>query len=329
MKKTVLTLTLAASVLALGACSGDSADSSEVIATSKIGDITQNDLYEEMKSSIGDQAFQLLAIEKVLSDKYEVTKDEVNTQFEADKEQLGESFEAMIAQQGYTEASYKKYLELNLLQEKALIEDVEVTEDEMKAEYENIKNEINARHVLVADEETAKKVKAELESGKDFAEVAIEYSTEPAAQQSGGELGWFGKGKMVPEFEEAAFALEKNVFSDPVQSSHGFHIIEVTDTRTMEESFEDKKAEIEKQLKLEKADPSTLLPKVAKMMKDAEIEIKDEDLKTSLDQFLAAAEAPAPAPAPAEDAEANTEAPEDAEATEGTEADAEATEEEK
>lgn len=315
MRKTVLTLTLAASVLALGACSGDSADSSEVIATSKIGDITQNDLYEEMKSSIGDQAFQLLAIEKVLSDKYEVTKEEVNTQLAADKEQFGESFEGMIAQQGYTETSYKKYLELNLLQEKALIEDVKVTEDEIKAEYENIKNEINARHVLVADEETAKKVKAELESGKDFAEVAVEYSTEPAAQQSGGELGWFGKGKMVPEFEEAAFALKKNVFSDPVQTSNGFHIIEVTDSRTMEKSFEDKKAEIEKQLKLEKADPATLLPKVAKMMKTADIKIQDEDLKTSLDEFLAAAETPAPA--------------EDAEATEDTEADAEATEEEK
>lgn len=312
MKKTVLTLTLAASVLALGACSGDSDKNNEVIATSKVGDITQNDLYEEMKSSIGDQAFQLLMIEKVLADKYEVSKDEVNTQLKVDKEQYGESFEAMIAQQGYTEDSYKKFLELNLLQEKALIEDVKVTEEEIKAEYENIKNEINARHVLVADEETAKKVKAELESGKDFAEVAKEYSTEEAAQTSGGELGWFGKGQMVPEFEKVAFGLEKNVISEPVKSEFGYHVIEVTDTRTIEKSYEDKKAEIEKQLKLEKADQSKLLPKVAKMMKDAKIDIKDEDLKTSLDQFLAAAEEQTPA----EDAEAKTDTTEDAEATE-------------
>ncbi|MFJ7827706.1 peptidylprolyl isomerase [Psychrobacillus sp. NPDC096623] len=316
MKKTVLTLTLAASVLALGACSGDSAaDNSEVIATSKVGDITQNDLYEEMKSSIGDQAFQLLMIEKVLSNKYEVTKEEVNSQLEADKAQLGENFEAMIAQQGYTEESYKKYLELNLLQEKALIEDIEVSEEEIKAEYENIKNEINARHVLVEDEATAKKVKAELESGKDFAEVAKEYSTEEAAQSTGGELGWFGKGQMVAEFEEVAFGLEKNVISDPVKSNFGYHIIEVTDKRTIKESYEDKKAEIEKQLKLDKADQSALLPKVAKMMKDADIDIKDEDLKTSLDQFLTAAETKAPA--------------KDAEAKEGTETDKEATEDEK
>ena len=314
MNKTVLTLTLAASVLALGACSNDSADKSEVIATSKIGDITQNDLYEEMKSSIGDQAFQLLAIEKVLADKYDVSEDEVNTQLKADKEQFGESFEAIIAQQGYTEESYKKYLELNLLQEKALIEDVEVTEEEIKAEYENVKDEINVRHVVVEDEETAKKVKAELDSGKDFAEVAKEYSDEEAAQTTGGELGWITKASsMDADFLAGAFALEKNVISEPVKSSFGYHIIEVTDSRTIEESYKDKKAEIEKQLKLEKADQSALLTKVAKMMKDAKIEIKDKDLKTSLDQFLAAAE--------------DTQT--DKEATEDTEADAEVTEDEK
>lgn len=291
MKKTVLSLTLAASVLALGACSNDSADSSEVIATSKVGDITQNDLYEEMKASIGEQAFQLLMIEKVLDSKYDVTDKQVDAQLKADKEQLGENFETLLAQQGYTEESYKKYLRLNLLQEAAMIEDVKVSEDEIKAEYENTKNEVNARHVLVEDEEAAKKVKAELDSGKEFAEVAKAYSTEPAAQESGGELGWFGKGAMDAEFEKAAFALEPNVISEPVKSSFGYHIIEVTDKREVKESYEDKKAEIEKNLKLEKADQSALLPKIAKLLKDAKIDIKDKDLEAALDEFLNAGEA--------------------------------------
>ncbi len=295
MKKTVLTFTLAASVLALGACSNDSASNSEVIATSKVGDITQNDLYEEMKASIGDQAFQLLMIEKVLASKYEVTEDEVNKQLEADKEQYGDSFDAIIAQQGYTETSYKKFIELNLMQEKALIEDIDVTEDEIKAQYENIKNEIQARHIVVEDEATAKKVKEEIEAGKDFAEAAKEYSTEQAAQTTGGDLGWFNRAANMDEkFLEGAFALEKNVISDPILSSFGYHIIEVTDKREIKESYEDKKAELEKQLKLEKADTSALLTKVAKMMKDANIKIKDEDLKTALDEFLAAADTPAP-----------------------------------
>ena len=87
--------------------------------------------------------------------------------------------------------------------------------------------------------------------------------------------------------------LEKNVISEPVQSEFGYHVIEVTDTRTIEESYEDKKAELEKQLKLAKADQAALLTKVAKLLKDAEIKIKDEDLKTALDEFLNSAEAPA------------------------------------
>lgn len=307
MKKTVLSLTLAASVLALGACNDESADSSKVIASSKVGDITQNDLYEEMKASIGDQAFQLLMIEKVLDSKYDVTDKQVDAQLKADKEQLGENFETLLAQQGYTEESYKKYLRLNLLQEAALIEDVEVSEDEIKAEYENTKNEINARHVLVEDEETAKKVKAELESGKEFAEVATAYSTEPAAQQSGGELGWFGKGAMAAEFEEAAFALEPNVISEPVQSSFGFHVIEVTDKREVKESYDDKKAELEKNLKLEKADQSALLPKISKLLKDAKVDIKDKDLEKALDEFLATGDAAGSTEQPATEENAPTE----------------------
>ena len=290
MKKTVLTFTLAASVLALGACSNDSATNDEVIATSKVGDITQNDLYEEMKASMGDQAFQLLMIKKVLSAKYKVTEDEVNAQLEADKKQLGDNFENTLAQQGYTESSYKKLLELNLLKEKALVEDVEVTEDDIKAKYENIKNEIQARHIVVENEETAKKVKAALVSGKDFAEVAKEYSIEQAAQTTGGDLGWFNKAtNMDQQFLKGAFALKKNVISDPIKSSFGYHIIEVTDKREIKESYKDKKAELEKLLKLSKVDSSKLFTKVAKMLKDADIKIKDEDIKTALDEFLAAA----------------------------------------
>ncbi|MBG9454783.1 foldase [Lysinibacillus sphaericus] len=307
MKKTVLTFTLAASVLALGACSNDSATNDKVIATSKVGDITQNDLYEEMKASSGNQAFQFLMIKKVLSAKYEVTEDEVNAQLEADKKQLGDNFENTLAQQGYTESSYKKLLELNLLKEKALVEDVEVTEDDIKAKYENIKNEIQARHIVVENEETAKKVKAALVSGKDFAEVAKEYSIEQAAQTTGGDLGWFNKAtNMDQQFLEGAFALKKNVISDPIKSSFGYHIIEVTDKREIKESYEDKKAELEKQLKLAKAEPSTLLTKVAKMMKDADIKIKDEDLKTALDEFFAAAETPTETNTTTKDADTST-----------------------
>lgn len=296
MKKSVLTLTLAASVLALSACNDKQAADSEVLATSKVGEVTKEELYQEMKTSVGKQALQVLLIEKVLDAEFEVSDKEINAQFDSEKEQMGEGFDQYLAQQGQTEESYKKYIKLNLLQEKALTEGVEVTDEEVKKQYENMKTELNARHVLVADEETAKEVKSKLDGGADFAAVAKEYSTEPAAQESGGELGWFTPDKMVKEFSDAALALEVDQISEPVKSEFGFHIIQVTEKREveMEATLEEKSDEIRKQLLMAKADQSTLLPKVSKLMKDADIKIKDKDLKDALDQILnAGEEAPA------------------------------------
>lgn len=285
MKKIVATTALAASIFALGACS-DEESTSQVVVSSEFGDITQEDLYNEMKASIGDQALQLLMIEKTLDSKYDVTDEQVQAALEADKEEYGENFDSFIAQQGYNEESYTKYLKLNLLQEEALIENVEATEEEIQAKYDAQKTEVNARHILVEDEATANEVKQKLEAGGDFAELAKEYSTEPQAKTSGGDLGWFGKGQMVPEFEEAAFALEPGVISDPVQTSFGFHIIEVIEKREIEKSYEDMKEELAREVKLEKADTSALFGTVAQLMKDGNVEIKDEDLSAALANFL-------------------------------------------
>lgn len=295
MKKSVLTLTLVASILALSACSGDAATDSEVLVTSKAGDVTKDELYQEMKASVGKQALQVLIIEKVLASEYDVSDKEVKAQFDKEKEQMGETFEQYLAQKGQTEESYKKYIRLNLLQEKALTEGIKISDKEIKAQYENMKTELNARHVLVADEATAKEVKAKLDGGADFATVAKEYSTEEAAQESGGELGWFTPDKMVKEFSDAALTLEKNEISEPVKSQFGYHIIQLTDKREvkLDETLEEKSDEIRNQLAMAKADQSTLLPKVSKLMKDADIMIKDEELKDALDQFLKAEETPA------------------------------------
>lgn len=297
MKKSILIFTLAASVIALSACNDDSAsDDSKTVVTSKVGDITKNELYEEMKASVGKQALQILIIEKVLADEYEVTDKEVTAQFNKEKEEMGDTFEQYLTEQGQTEESYKKYLRLNLLQEKALTEGVEVTDEEIKTEYENMKTELNARHVLVADEATALEVKAKLEGGADFTEVAKEFSTEPAAQETGGELGWFTTDEMLKEFSDAALALEVNTISDPVKSQYGFHIIEVIKKREADKdigTLEENKEDITKSIMMQKADPQSLLPKVSKLMNEANIEIKDKDLEGAIDQILN----PEPAPA--------------------------------
>ncbi|KXH79296.1 peptidylprolyl isomerase [Sporosarcina sp. HYO08] len=290
MKKSILALTMAASILALSACSNNNAGD-EVIMTSKAGDITKNEFYEELKDVAGEQTFQILAIEKVLENKYKVSDKDVDQAFNREKELYGESFEMYLMQNGQTEESYKKILRINLLQDAAQMDGVEVSDEEVQKRLKEMNTELHARHVLVADEETALKVKEKLEGGADFAEVAKEFSTEPAAQESGGDLGWFGYGKMVPEFWQGAYALEVNKISEPVQSQHGFHIIEVTEKREVEK---DKATEEEarKDVALEKAgeDQEALMKKVSKLLKDADIKIKDNDLKDSLEIFMNAGE---------------------------------------
>lgn len=91
--------------------------------------------------------------------------------------------------------------------------------------------QVKARHILVKDKAEADAVLAEVKGGGNFAEIAKAKSADPGSAQSGGELGWFEKNRMVPEFAEASFAANKGDIVGPIQTKFGFHIIEVMDKR--------------------------------------------------------------------------------------------------
>ncbi len=91
--------------------------------------------------------------------------------------------------------------------------------------------EVHARHILVATEGEAKDIQAQLKNGADFAKLAKEKSKDPGAAE-GGDLGYFTKEQMVPEFADVAFKLDKGQISDPVKTQFGWHIIQVLDKRT-------------------------------------------------------------------------------------------------
>ena len=112
-----------------------------------------------------------------------------------------------------------------------------VTKDEVKARYDKEiaaippQEEVKARHILVKTEDEAKAVIKELDAGKSFVDLAKAKSTDPNKDE-GGDLGYFTKGRMVPEFETAAFALEKGAYTKtPVKTQFGFHVILVEDKR--------------------------------------------------------------------------------------------------
>ncbi|APG48843.1 foldase protein PrsA [Phaeobacter porticola] len=92
-------------------------------------------------------------------------------------------------------------------------------------------DEFNASHILVETEDDATSVRAQLDEGADFATLAQERSTGPSGP-NGGELGWFTKGRMVPEFEEAVLAMRTGEVSDPVQTQFGWHVIKLNERRT-------------------------------------------------------------------------------------------------
>ena len=128
-------------------------------------------------------------------------------------------------------------------------------EDAIKAAYEEQYasqeqgDEYNASHILVETEEEALAIKEELDNGADFAEMAREKSTGPSGP-SGGSLGWFGKGMMVPTFEAAVVEMEAGAVSDPVQTQFGWHVIKLNETRKSEApSLESVREELELQVR--------------------------------------------------------------------------------
>ena len=113
----------------------------------------------------------------------------------------------------------------------------QVTDQKVRARYEATvankpgEEEVHAAHILVASEDEAKKMIAELKAGGDFAKLAKAHSTDPGAAQ-GGDLGWFKKGDMLPAFADAAFAMQPGQISEtPVHTQYGWHVIKVEGRR--------------------------------------------------------------------------------------------------
>ena len=139
-----------------------------------------------------------------------------------------------------------------------IVEDIKVEKDEIKLFFEDNKNlfsqqeSIKASHILVEEKNNADNILSEINDGMSFEEAAKEYSTCPS-KEAGGSLGEFGRGQMVPEFEEAAFNMEEGTISEPVKTQFGYHIIRLDKKSQADQvEFDEVKTEVEKQLLVRK-----------------------------------------------------------------------------
>ncbi len=271
MKKIAIAAVAATSIFALSAC--NNSNNADVVET-KAGNITKEEFYEALKESSGQQILTGLVQEKVLEKEYKVSDKEIKDKLEELKATYGQQIDMMIQQQG--EEFVNRMVKLEILTQKAGEKAVKVTDKDVKEYYDSLEGKIRASHILVADEKTAKEIKEKLDKGEKFEDLAKEYGTDGTAP-NGGDLGWFGKGAMVKEFEDAAFKLKEGEVSGPVKTEHGYHIIKLTETV---KPYDQMKKGLTEELKKQKAtDGETIQKAIDKAIKDADVKINDKDLK--------------------------------------------------
>jgi peptidyl-prolyl cis-trans isomerase C len=161
-----------------------------------------------------------------------------------------------------------------------------ITDEEVRQRYDTEiantppVNEVHARHILVKTKEEAEAIIKELDGGASFEALANEKTNDPSGKTSGGDLGYFGPGQMVPEFEKAAFALEPGAYTkEPVQSQFGWHVIKVEDKRARQPpAFEQVKEQFRQLILREK-----YFALVKALREAGAVEVTDPTLKAAVE----------------------------------------------
>ncbi|RWS44463.1 peptidylprolyl isomerase [Bacillus mycoides] len=277
-KKLFMGTVIACMALTLSACG-----SSENVATSKVGNVTEKELSKELRQTYGKSTLSQMMLNKALLDKYEVSDEEAKKQVEAAKEQMGDKFKVALEQVGLkNEDELKERMKPEIALEKAIR--ATVTDKDVK---DNHKPEMKVSHILVKDEKTAKEVKEKINNGEDFTALAKQYSEDTGSKEQGGEIAGFAPGQTVKEFEEAAYKLDAGQVSEPIKTSYGYHIIKVTDKKELK-PFDEVKDTIRKDLEQQRLQDPTGKWKqqvINDLLKEADIKVTDNEFKDTF-KFL-------------------------------------------
>lgn len=242
----------------------------EIVAKVNNLEITKDEYYNYLVEQNGSEVLEALILEKMLglemeANSVEIKDAEINEEYAKMIESYGgeEEFNKAMEYYNFTDDSIKKNIKLNLGIEKLLGPDIEVTDDEILSNFTENKSsfdtsdKVNANHILVKDEATALEVVEKLDKGDNFSDLASEYSQDASNASNGGALGFFERGQMVPEFEEAAFGMQAGEISDPIKTDFGFHIIQVVSVeKGTQAKLEDVSDQIKDKIKTEKINSS-------------------------------------------------------------------------
>lgn len=270
-----------------GAVARNEAQAGQPLAPAQIAQIENQVLTTLITRAILMQRADDIGI-SVTDEQFDNRRDEFLAQFPNDT-----AYQGWLQQQGLTEEEFAEELRFALrvdtLLEDEVYSGIEVTEEEARAFYDENPQyfqqpeQVAARHILLntqdleseediaAKREEAEAIREELIAGADFAELARERSEGPSASR-GGDLGTFGRGQMVPEFEEAAFALDEGQISEVVETQFGFHVLQVTEkvpARTV--PFDETQPQIEEFL-LDQERNTGARDYVNRLREDAEVE---------------------------------------------------------
>lgn len=210
-----------------------------------------------MGESLEESILEKLIMERLIQDDNEekgiqVTEEDLQEYIEEYKESIGgeESYQQFLQSNNLSD----EYFVDNMMKElrgrkhkEDFLEGITVSQERAREYYEENRDdlvEINASHILLGSEAEALDVEQRLDAGEDFAQLATSESLDSVSAVNGGNLGYFGKGQMIPEFEEVAFQLEEGEISDVVRTEVGYHIIKLQDKRESFDDLEDKVTEI-------------------------------------------------------------------------------------
>ncbi|RKD73137.1 peptidylprolyl isomerase/foldase protein PrsA [Sinobaca qinghaiensis] len=296
MKKELFAILGTSGLLFLAGCNDNeeqSSDNSQTVVQVNDREITEEEFTGELKNTYGSQVFNDMvqsALIEEQAEEMEITDERLNEELADFKEQVGvqedeELLTLMENQLGVQIESIDDFKEDYLKPQVVVYElaeaDVEVTEEDKEAYFEENQEDLesaNARHILVEDEETAEEAVSRLDDGESFEDVATDMSTDPGSAEQGGDLGFFTRGQMVPEFDEAVFSMEEGEVSEPIESEFGFHIIELIEIR---DTYEELEGDIEEALRQEQRLDETEV--MQNLMEEANINVEEPSYEDWLD----------------------------------------------